>query len=714
MAAGQLALGANKEVSAIAPFVYPQNKAKAPKQQTYMPDGLSYLAASDDKTRIIKYSTTDDNEIEVVFNAEKTRESSIKNFEGFSLSPDGTKMLIYRNSTPIYRRSFEAEYYVFDIKRNTLKTLSPNFKKQRSPIFSPDARTVAFVSENNIYMKRLDFDSEVQVTKDGKANEIINGVPDWTYEEEFAVDCSMVFSPDSQTFCFLKYNEKDVPSYSFSLYEGSCNPMPQYADYPGMFTYKYPVAGKKNSTVSLHSFDVLNKRTKDIEIGNMPIEYIPRICFTPNDDQLLVFTLNRDQNRMEIFTVNPKSTIAKSLVVEQSKAWIAHEAYVKAVVTDRSLLILSPRTGYTHIYEYSFAGSLLRTVTSGDYDITDCYGADAKGNIYFQSTRSGVLNRVVSKIDTKGKITDLSPTDKFSSARFTKTKNFYVIQSSSATQPPLFELYNDLDKKIRTLEDNSSLASFAAGLPQVEFTTFPSDGYQLNAYIIKPDNFNPSQKYPVIMWQYSGPGSQEVLNKWSLDWQQYAAKQGFVVVCVDGRGTGHRGFDFETIVYKNLGYYETIDQINAAKAVAALSYVDSGRIGISGWSYGGYETLMAISDMASPFAAGVAIAPVTDWRYYDTVYAERYMLTPQANESGYDLSAPVNRTKNVRCPLLIMSGTADDNVHLSNTMEFVSRLQSDNTLCDMLLFPNMNHSINGCDSRALVYAKMIDFFKKNL
>lgn len=705
---------ASSTVRDIAPFVYPANTpASAPAMQ-FMPDGLTYLAANPDNTRIIKYETATGKELETVFNSAKTRESSITGFDSFSISPDGSKLLICLDPEKIYRRSFKARYYVFEIKRNILKPLSKGHTTQQIPLFSPDGRSVAFVADNNIYLKKLDYDTEVAVTTGGIRNSVINGATDWTYEEEFTTTSSLAWAPDSETLSYLSFNEADVPLYNIPLYQGACNPMDGYALYPGLLSYKYPVAGQPNSIVTLHSYDVSTRKTKDVELPDPAIEYVPRIDYTSTSEQLLVTTLNRDQNRMEIYSVNPKSTVVKSLYVEESKAWIAPATYENLVITPGSIIINSARSGYAHLYEYSLSGVQLRQITTGDYDVKHCYGVDNDGNVYYQSTASGPLNRVVSKVDVKGKVTDLSPLDAFSSATFAPGCESLVLTVSDSATPPRYSLLNTKGKTVRELGDNDSYLSNCPALPGKKFITVNSDGNTLNGYIILPPDFKESDKYPVIMWQYSGPGSQEVLNRWSLDWQYFAAKEGFIVACVDGRGTGSRGREFETCVYRNLGYYETIDQINAAKHIASLPYVDASRIGICGWSYGGYETLMAISAPGNPYKAAVAIAPVTDWRYYDTVYAERYMLTPRANEDGYNDSAPLFKTSKVDCDLLIMSGTADDNVHLSNTMEYVSRLQADGILCDMLLFPNMNHSINGCNSRAVVYGKMIDYFRKSL
>lgn len=704
----------NAIVNDIAPYVYPANRPESAPEMKFMPDGLTYLAASPDYTRIVKYDVATGKEIETVFNSAKTREASINVFEDFSISPDGTKLLISLDRNMIYRRSYKAKYYVFEIKRNILKPLSKEHSYQQIPKFSPDCRSVAFVADNNIYIKKLDYDTEVAVTTNGVKNSIINGATDWTYEEEFTSVSTLAWAPDSETLSYVSFDETDVPLYNFALYQGTCNPMNQYALYPGDFSYKYPVAGERNSIVSLHSYDIETRKTKDITLTDANIEYIPRIDYASTPEQLLVTTLNRDQNRMEIYSVNPKSTVVKSLYVEESKEWISPLTYENLTITPKSVIINSSRSGYSHLYEYSLAGAQLRQITSGDYDVKECYGVDKLGSVYYQSTVSGPLNRVVSKIDVKGKVTDLSSTSMFATAQFTPGCESLILTESDINTPPSYKLLNNTGKKIRDLGNNSDYRSRYANLPEKKFVTANSDGNLLNGYLILPPGFKETQKYPVIMWQYSGPGSQEVLNRWALDWGYYAAREGYIVACFDGRGTGSRGREFETCVYRNLGYYETLDQINVAKYMASLPYVNPERIGICGWSYGGYETLMAISVPGNPYKAAVAIAPVTDWRYYDTVYAERYMLTPRANEDGYNASAPLLKTRNVDCDLLIMCGTADDNVHIANTMEYVSHLQADGVLCDMLMFPNMNHSINGCDARAVVYGKMVDYFKKNL
>ena len=699
----------------IADYTTNVKRPKSPAHFTYMPDGESYLLLTDRGTKIVRYETATGKEMETVLDVSHTREASISVVNGFSLSPDGKKMLVYEKADPVWRYSIRAQYYVFEIGRNILKPLSTDHALQEAPMFSPDGRMVAFVSDNNIYIKKLDFNTITAVTNDGKVNEVINGVPDWVYQEEFSTAVSMAWSPDNTTLAYLKYNESQVPMFTFSLYEGVCPVKSEYALYPGMFTYKYPLPGVQNSVVTLHAFDVDTRKTKNIAFEDKTIEYIPRIRFGGNDSsRLMVATLNRDQTRMELYSVNPKSTVVKSILVEQSKAWIIPETYENLTLNDESFVVWSTRSGFTHLYEYSYSGALTRTITSGNWDVTAYYGSDMLGNHYYQSTQCGAVNRVVARIDKKNKVTVLSEERGSASATFSPGRNYFVLSQSSSDKAPLYTLYNNKLKQLRVLVDNSDVTSYYAGVAKKEFITVPgANGDQLNAYIIKPANFDASKKYPLIVTQYSGPGSSSVTDSWGIDWQQYAAmEQGYIVACVDPRGTNGRGYDFMTSVYCHLGVNETADHCAAARYFASLPYIDGTRMGITGWSYGGYETLMSVSASGTPFSAGVAIAPVTSWRYYDSIYTERYMLTPQQNPDGYKKSSPVNLTKEMNAKLLVMSGTADDNVHFSNTVEYMARLHGAGKLCNLMIFPNKDHSIYGCNSRELVYSNLIRHFNQ--
>lgn len=699
----------------IAEYVYPANAVNSPSGMTYVADGKSYVALNEDKTQIVRYDIKSGKELGVVLDVTKTRDYQLDKIGGFLFSPDESHILVYSEAEYVYRRSFVAEYYVYEVRHNVLKPLSKEFGKQRSPIWSPDGRMIAFVADNNIYISKLDYKTEVAVTKDGEYNKIINGVPDWAYEEEFTTTCSMAWAPDNMTLCYIKYNETDVPLYSFPLYEGYCDPKKEYALYPGSYTYKYPVSGEPNSVVSLHSYNVDNRDTKEIKFSDSNIEYIPRIQYSSVPERLMVTTLNRAQNRIEIYSVNPKSTVAKSVYVDEvDNGWIDPSAWEMLKLYPDFFVVTSERSGFNQLYQYSYAGAMMKQLTSGDSDVTDYYGYDEIGRAHYYQSTNGPLNRVIKRLDAKGKESVIGEEEGYSIASFSNDMAYFTYNYSNISTPNVYSLCTSAGKTVRVLEDNSEYASRYAALPQKEFFTMQSDGYTLNGSILKPANFNSSKKYPVIMSQYSGPGSQEVLNRWRMDWDYYFVQKGYIVVSVDGRGTGGRGSAFKHAVYRRLGHFETIDQIAAARHAASLPYVDGDRIGIYGWSYGGYETLMAVSAESSPYKAAVAVAPVTSWRYYDSIYTERFMLTPRENEDGYLEGSPINFTDRMNTALLIMHGTADDNVHLSNTMEYVSALQACGRLCDMFLFPNMNHSINGCDARALVYTKMLDFFDKNL
>ena len=705
---------------AMSQYVYPQNAAESVAIPVYLPGERQVARLGDDGRSVVASDLGREDVAETLLDLSKTREVTLDSIEGFTVSPDGSKILVWMGKQMIYRRSFRAKYYVYDRHSRILMPLSKESETQRSPIFSPDGRMVAFTADdNNIHIRKLDYNTEVAVTTDGEVNAVINGVPDWTYEEEFATTCSMAWAPDNLTLCYVRYDEREVPLYSFPLYEGACKPDSRYALYPGSFDYKYPVAGMPNSKVSLHSYDVETRKIKRVDLPSDRVEYIPRIDFAGAPDRLVATTLNRDQNRMELFTVNPRSAQARTLMVEEKRnGWIEPEAYADLRFYSDFFVINSSRSGWNHLYRYGYSGAMESQLTSGDYDVTAYYGYSPSARAhYFQSTRTGSVNRVVSRLDAKGRVTDLTKTNGWGEAAFSPDATSAMLWWSDVNHAPVYTLVNPATgKTLLTLEDNADVTSRYASAPRREFVTIPADaeGPALNAYVIRPADFDASRSYPVIMTQYSGPGSQEVRDRWSMDWENYYAMQGFIIVCVDGRGTGGRGREFREAVYRNLGHYETIDQLRGARFAASLPGADASRIGIYGWSYGGYETLMAASAEGAPFKAAVAVAPVTDWRYYDTVYAARYMLPPSRNPEGYMASAPLNRIGSLNCRLLIMHGTADDNVHLSNTMEYVSRLIAAGKYCDMLLFPNMNHSINGCDTRLMVYSRMLDYFQNNL
>ena len=502
------------------------------------------------------------------------------------------------------------------------------------------------------------------------------------------------------------------------MYHGACNPIEENRLYPGAYNYKYPKAGCENSKVSVLSYDVENRTLKTMNVPMVDDDYIPKIVYGKTSDRLMVTKLNRHQNEISLYAVNPRSTVAKLIYSEKSKSWIDYSLVTEAVYYDNFFIIRSEKSGWTHLYQYSNSGALMKQLTNGNWNVTDYYGYNpTTKTFYFQSTQVSPLDRTIAKIDAKGVITPIVDGAGTYSAIFSKNMAYYIQNFSNATTPNQYRVINTLNgKEVRTLELNEEYAAkyTANDVPKREFFKLQSDGNMLDGYMIKPLDFDASKKYPVIMSQYSGPGSQQVKNSWKLDWEEYFATQGYIVVCVDGRGTGFRGKEFESAVYMRLGYYETIDQIAAAKYMAKQPYVDGNKIGIWGWSFGGYEVLMAMSQLDSPYAAGVAIAPVTDWRFYDTIYAERFMRTPNENESGYDEGSPLKRVRQQKGNLLIMAGTADDNVHITNTYQYAAEMTQQGKLLDMMVYLNMNHSINGCETRLPLYNKVLDFFNKNL
>ena len=679
-------------------------------------DGISYYKM-EDSSRILKIDYKTGKVLSTVFDAATARECPEKTFEGFEMSEQETKILLYTNSEPIYRYSFKADYYVYEIKRNKVEPVT-----EKGPVeiakFSPDARMVAFVHENNIYLKKLDYKTEVAVTTDGKYGEIINGVPDWVYQEEFGMLSSLTFSSDNTMLSYIKWNEKNVGLYSFPLYEGACNANPKYSQYPGKFTYKYPMSGTENSTINVYSYDIDTRKTKEMQLPS-DTYYVANIQYAPNPDRLMVMTLNRDQNNLKFYAVNPRSTIAKQVYSDNSDAWIdIHSVVGMTKFYENTFVTVSAKSGYNHLYKYGNSGNKISQITTGNWNVTDYYGYDEKNkSYYFQSTEEGAINRTVSKIETlkNNRLTRISKEEGWNSARFNTDFSYYILNYSNAKTPNTYTLWNN-KKSLRTLEDNAKYCNtyVQSDIPVKDFFTFTAGGNTFNGYMIKPVDFDSSKKYPVIMCQYSGPGSQSVKNAWRFDWEQYAANQGYIVACVDGRGTGGRDKAWESSVYMQIGKLESEDQITAAKYMASLPYVNADKIGIYGWSFGGYETIMALSQPNAPYAAGAAVAPVTDWRFYDSIYTERFMRTPQQNKEGYDGGSAINLIQNMNAKLLIIAGTADDNVHIKNTYQYVSNLISQNKICDMFVFPNMNHSINGCDSRYVVYVKILDFFNQHL
>lgn len=690
-----------------------------------MLDGEHYTQISKDHKRIVKYSFKTGKEVATIFDVATARNHKLKSFDDYIMSPDESLILIQTETKPIYRRSFTAVYYIYNVRNRTLEPLSNN-GPQQVPLFSPDSHQIAFVRNNNIYLIKLLFgNSESQVTKDGEYNKVLNGIPDWVYEEEFSYNRAFDFSADSKMIAYVRFDESQVPMYSFPWYKGMAPEKTKYTTYPGSYNYKYPKAGVVNSKVSVHSFDIKSRVTRKMELPMDSDGYVPRIKFTDDPEKLAIMTLNRHQNRFDLYMANPRSAICKVAIRDEAEQYIKEQAYSDITFYPEHIVMMSERDGYNHLYLYTIGGNLVKQITKGEFEVKDFLGWDQKANVFYYTSNEGSpLRTAVYKIDGKGKKTKLSTRTGTNNALFSKNLNYYINTYSSAQTPTLITLNNNKGQEMVTLLDNKELKSKTAQLnmPTKEFFSFKtSEGVELNGWMMKPANFNPSKKYPVIMHQYSGPGSQQVLDKWGIGsfgdggmFEAVMCDKGYIMVCVDGRGTGGRGAAFEKCTYLSIGVKEATDQAEAAKYLSTLPYVDGSRIGIWGWSYGGYNTLMSMSEGSGAFKAGVAIAAPTDWRFYDSVYTERFMRTPKENGDGYQASSAINRASKLKGKLLLIHGSADDNVHLQNFMEYSEALVQANIQFDTQIYTNRNHSIFGGNTRNHLMNRVANFFLQNL
>lgn len=688
-----------------------------------MNDGESYTQLSPDHKRIVRHSFKTGKEIATVFDVETARGAKkLPCIDGYIMSPDEHRILIQTETKGIYRRSYTAVYYIYDVRNNTLEPLSEG-GPQQVPLFSPDGNVIAFARGNNLFLVKLLFgNAEVQVTKDGKFNEVINGLPDWVNEEEFTTNRSFDFSADSKVLAWVRYDESQVPIYSMQEFKGLYPARSEFDAYPGTYDYKYPVAGQKNSEVKVMTFDIKNRVTRTLDVPLDKDGYIPRIKFTSDPTKLAVITLNRHQSQMDVYMANPLSKVCKLVLREKNEKYVRETAYTQMKFYDGHFSLLSERSGFQHLYWYNLGGQLEAQITKGNFEVTDFYGYDARtGSFYYASTQESPLRRAVYKADKQGRVKKLSSSVGTNSAKFSKTMKYYMNVYSSAQQPPVTTLCDNNGKTITTLIDNADLKAKVekvAGKKEFfQFTT--SEGVQLNGWMVKPRDFDASKKYPIVMYQYSGPGSQEVTDSWNLGFygagifESYLTEQGFICACVDGRGTGARGADFEKCTYLQLGLRESQDQVETAIYLGSLPYVDKANIGIWGWSFGGFNTLMSMSEGRPVFKAGVAVAAPSNWKYYDTVYTERYMRTPNENAAGYAIN-PMERAANLSGSLLLIHGTADDNVHFRNVAEMSEALVQANKQFEMQIYTNRNHSIYGGNTRYHLLTRMCDFFKRNL
>jgi len=683
-----------------------------------MVDGEHYTILVNDNS-IVKYNYKTGSTVDTLFSVFQAKKCPIKKITGYTFSPNEQKILVYTNVKYRYRRTFTADYYIYDIKRKEIEALSDN-GAQEVPLFSPDGRYIAYARKNNLFMYKVDFKSEIAITKDGEVGKIINGTPDWVYEEEFESTRHFAWSPDSKLLAFTKFNETEIPEFSFQLFKNE-HSSDDLNLYPGFLKFKYPKAGQSNSKVQVCVYDDFNKTTRLMKIAEADEDfYVPRIKWTNSPDQLAIFKLNRSQNRLEMFFADPRSTVTKLILREQDKRYIDYDNIdnLRFNSDNQYFFGVSERDGYRHIYQYRITGEIFKQITKGNWDITDFYGYDeAKKVLYYQSAEVSPMQRDIYSIDLKLKKLRLTDGKGTHTASFNSTYSLFVDNASSLSKPNSLFLYTNAGLKIRSINNNEYIKNDfeSLNLPKKEFFTFKtSENIQLNGWILKPINFDTTKKYPVLQVQYSGPNSQQVLDKWSIDWEYYLATKGYVVVCVDGRGTGARGADFRKCTYGKLGILETKDQIETAKYLAQQSFIDKNRIGIWGWSYGGSMTLWSMSTGEKIFKAGIAVAPVTDWNLYNTAYTERFMNRPQENFDGYTQTSAIGMVSKLNGKLLIVHGTADDNVHVQNTMLYIDKLVEADKQFEMQLYTDKNHSILGNQTRKHLYTRMSEFLFQNL
>ena len=686
------------------------------KEMRPLADGQTYACISDDEKAIYVYSYKTGKKVGTLFSTDKISGTlKIDEFDGYALSANEKKILLWNEVETIYRHTFRAQYYVYDVARRTLARVS-DAGAQQGAILSHDGRMVAYQRGNNIYIANIDYGTDVAVTTDGKLNHIINGTPDWGYEEEFGIVNTMRWSPDDKRLAFIRFDESEVPAYSFDNYRSYCEEDPLGDLYPTPYTYKYPLAGYPNSRVSVLCYETDTRLTKTMDLPIGETDYVPSLEFDGKGENLMVMLLNRDQNHLDLYKVNPGSTTAQLILTQTSKAWLAPDSYQMADYGDTDFVIGSDESGYRHLYIYNYNGVLQRQLTKGDFNVTHYYGRDVrKGLHYIQTTSLGAINRTVASVDSKGKLTLLHGEEGTENAWFSRDFSYYLRSYSSATTPTRYAIYTASGKQVQLVEGNDAYAARYADAPKMEFLKVKNAaGEEMNAYIIKPADFDPSKRYPLMMYQYNGPDSQEVLNRWRMEGIFYVASQGYIVAAVDGRGTGNRSRSWAHAVYCRLGQDETSDQLAGAEYFASLPYVDADRTSCFGWSYGGYMTLMELSDPRCRFKCGVSMAPVTDWRLYDSIYTERYMLTPQQNKSGYDAASALERTGQMTRRLLIMSGTNDDNVHYYNTLKYASKLNYEGQVFDMMSYAGFEHSLRMCNARVRLFARLVDFLDNNL
>ncbi|MCJ8497928.1 S9 family peptidase [Chryseobacterium salipaludis] len=635
------------------------------------------------------------------------------NFQSYIFNEDESKILLLKQSKGVYRHSFLGKFEVRDLKTGkTLELNNGNFVQE--PTFSPDGSKVAFVADNNLFYQDLGSGKIIQITTDGEKNKILNGLADWVYEEEFGHARLYEWNKNSDAIVFVRSNETQVPEMLIPIYGKQL--------YPSEMRFKYPKAGEKNSEVSAHIYRLDTAQLMPVNLSGFKNYYIPDVYRTAKNDEMVLITSERVQNASDVLKLNTKTGQLTKLFTETDPKWVDTDNVTLEFLPDNSFIWASERDGHRHLYWYDPSGKLKKQITKGDWEVTKYYGYNPKSKeVLVQTTQAGSINKVISKVNiNNGRATIISNKTGTNSANFSKNYQYFIETSSSATQPYTYVLKNGNGQAVKELQNNTEqLQKLQADnwVPKEYFTVPNEAGDQMNAWIMKPKNFDPNKKYPLFMFQYSGPGSQQVSNSWDQGnglWFNHLVQQGYIVACVDGRGTGYKGTDYKKVTYMNLGKYEIEDQIAAAKWFGNQSYIDKSRIGIFGWSFGGYMASLALTKGADVFKTGIAVAPVTNWRYYDSVYTERFMRTPQENPSGYDDNSPTTYANLLKGNLLLIHGTADDNVHFQNAVEFAEALIQNKKQFDFMAYPDKDHGIYGGNTRPQLYQKMTDYLLEKL
>ncbi len=679
-------------------YMRPTFSAKSVRGMNSMKDGKSYASFEKGQLNIYNYKSGElVNTLFKISDLVMPSDTMPIGLQDYELSENEDKMLCTTEMESIYRYSYHATYYVYDFKTKTMQPLSEN-GKQRLATFSPDATKVAFMRDNNLFIKDLTTGEEKQFTNDGLYNHIINGAPDWVYEEEFSFSQGFYWSPDSKKIAFMKFDESNVREFQMEEFEGL---------YPDWYSFKYPKAGEDNSIVGIYVYDLASGKTVKMDTGTETDIYLPRIAWTKDANVLAIQRLNRHQNHLEILAADATTGKSRVFYDETNEYYIDITDDWHFLEDGKRFLMTSERSGYNHIYLCNLDGSQAKQLTSGNWDVTSVYGFDGK-EVYFQAAKNTPVDRQIYAVNLKGKMREVIGRPGTNNARFSNDFSYLININSSITQPAQYELYTNKGKLVRVLEDNHEFAeklkTFNLGEKKLMKISDPAftlpDGQQvdIDAWQILPPDFDPSKKYPVLIYVYGGPGYQTVLNSWANSdywWLQLLAQHGIISVSINNRGSGAYGEVFKKMTYLQLGKYETEDMITLAKYMAKQPYVDGSRIGIYGWSYGGFMAANGITKGADVISTAVSVAPVTNWRYYDNIYTERFMRTPQENPDGYDLNSPVHNTAMIKGNYLLCHGSGDDNVHYQNAMELIKAMISNGKQFDLMIYPNKNHGIYG-------------------